>query len=164
VLFYFTVLTENNVNAIAAHPNEVVNVVAYRWGWRFTYADGSHRLQGVTIQTGGEPKALPQGYFSPLYPQMVLPLGETVEIDLTSTDVIHALYVPAMNFSRQAIPGVRNVFDFTPTTTGVFGGQCVQYCGLYHSQMLFSVRVLPAAAFRQWLIDTQATQAANGSA
>jgi len=160
-LFYFTVVTENKVNAISPHPNEVVNVVAYRWGWRFIYADGSHHLEGVTIATVGEPHALPQAATSSLYPQLVLPLGETTEIDLTSTDVIHAMYVPTMNFSRQAIPGYRNVFDFTPTTAGVFSGQCVQYCGLYHSEMLFSVRILPAAAFRQWLTNTQARQAAS---
>ena len=161
-LFYFTVVTENQVNAISPHPDQVVKVVAYRWGWRFTYADGAHRLEGVTIATNGEPHALPQANTSALYPQLVLPLGEITEIDLTSTDVIHAMYVPAMNFSRQAVPGYANVFDFTPTTTGVFSGQCVQYCGLYHAEMLFSVRVMPPAAFRQWLGDTQARQAAAG--
>jgi cytochrome c oxidase subunit 2 len=70
--------------------------------------------------------------------------------------------VPAFDFSRYAQPGVTNVFDFNTTTNGVFRGQCTQFCGLYHSEMLFSVRVESAADFGRWLGAQQAQQAASG--
>jgi cytochrome c oxidase subunit 2 len=89
----------------------------------------------------------------------MLPEGETVRIVLTSDDVVHGFYIPEFNFSRYALPGVTNEFDFTPTTDGIYTGQCSQYCGLYHSEMLFSVQVVSPAKFQQWLSTTQASQA-----
>jgi cytochrome c oxidase subunit II len=158
-LFYVTVLTENNVDAISNSPTEVVHVLAYRWGWQFTYDSGNGKSQGVLIKTAAEPKLLAQPFTSPEYPQLVLPEGETIRIVLKSEDVIHGFYIQEFNFSRYAQPGVTNTFDFTPTTTGVFAGQCTQYCGLYHSEMIFSVRVESSTQFQQWLTTTQASQA-----
>ena len=162
-IFYFTVLTENNVDAVSPHPSEIVHVLAYRWGWQFTYADGAGRSQGVLIRTSSAPSLLPKSDTSPEYPQLVLPKGETVRIVLNSADVVHGFYVRQFLFSRYAQPGVTNVFDITPTETGLFNGQCTQYCGLYHSEMLFSVRVVSPAAFEAWLSHEQASQATSAA-
>ena len=158
-IFYFTVVTENEVDAVSNTPNEIVQVLAYRWGWQFTYQAGNGRLQGVLIKTAAEPKLLAQPFTSSEYPRLVLPEGETVRIVLTSADTIHGFYIPEFNFSRYAQPGVTNKFDFTPTTDGIYSGQCSQYCGLYHSEMRFSVQVVSPAQFQQWLSTTQASQA-----
>ena len=158
-IFYVTVLTENNVDAVAKSPSEIVHVLAYRWGFQFTYSAGTGASQGVLIKTAAQPALLAQPATSAEYPQLVLPEGETVRIVLDAADVVHGFYVPQFNFDRYAQPGVTNVFDFTPTQTGVFSGQCTQYCGLYHSEMLFSVKVETPAAFQQWLSATQASQA-----
>lgn len=161
-LFWATVVVENNIDAVSSHPKEIVNVVAYRWGWRFTYEDGSGKSQNVLIQTSAEPKLLAQPATSSQYPQLVLPNDSTIRIVLSSEDVIHGFYVPEFNFSRYAQPGVVNTFDFTTTTAGVFRGQCTQYCGLYHSEMLFSVKVESPTSFDSWLSSQQAQQAGSG--
>jgi cytochrome c oxidase subunit 2 len=160
VIFYFTVITENEVDAVANRPNEVINVQAYRWGWRFTYENSAGKPQGVIIETSAEPKLLAQPATSKEYPQLVLPVNATIHINLSSLDVIHGFYVPAFNFSRYAQPGVTNEFDLTTTTTGIFPGQCTQYCGLYHAEMLFSVRVESQSSFDSWLSSEQASQGA----
>ena len=162
VIFGFTVVTENSIDATPT-PAEQVDVNAFRWGWEFSYASSTGKPQGVVIQSAAEPVALAQPPASSQYPQLVLPLGERTEIVLTSSDVAHSFYVPAFNFSRMALPGVTNRFEFTPTTTGVFDGQCNQFCGLYHSEMLFSVRVVSQAKFSHWLTSQQAAQAANSA-
>ncbi|MCU1494679.1 MAG: cytochrome c oxidase subunit [Acidimicrobiaceae bacterium] len=162
-IFYFTVVTENKIDAVSSNPAEIVNVQAHRWGWNFTYDSGKNLSQGVQIATTAEPTLLAQPATSKTYPQLVLPVGETVRIVLTSVDVVHGFYIPEFNFSRYAQPGVVNKFDFTPTTTGVFSGQCTQYCGLYHAEMLFSVRVVSKSAFSHWLSAQQASQAQSGS-
>jgi len=151
VIFYATVISENKVDAVASKPSEIINVTAYRWGWRFAYENSSGASQNVLIQTRAEPKLLAQSATSSEYPQLVLPDNATVRIVLESSDVVHGFYIPAFNFSRYAQPGVINEFDFTPTTTGVFRGQCAQYCGLYHSEMLFSVKVVSQSDFSTWL-------------
>lgn len=149
VIFVFTVITENEVDAVSSNPAVVVNVTGYQWGWQFAYENAN----GLTLHTQGAVTALPaaEGYTASVYPQLVLPEGKTARIVLRSDDVVHDFYVHAFDFDRFAQPGVTNVFDFTPNQTGVFSGQCSEYCGLYHSEMLFSVRVLPYPKFESWL-------------
>jgi cytochrome c oxidase subunit 2 len=134
-LFYVTITREWSVEAIAAKPYATVQVTGYRWSWRFFYPNA-----GVVIN--GTPQAPPE---------MALPLGETTQVDLISTDVNHAFWVPAFLFKRDAIPGFTNSFDFTPTRAGVYIGRCAEFCGLDHAMMTFTVRVLPPAAFQAWL-------------
>ena len=50
-----------------------------------------------------------------------------------------------------ALPGVTNFFDLNILNTGTYYGQCTQICGLYHTEMLFSVRAVTPAAFQTWL-------------
>ena len=133
-LFFVSVKVENKVTAVAHDPNLHVTVTAFQWGWRFTYPNG------VSIVSQGSN-----------YPQMVLPVNETTTVKLVSQDVVHGFYVPKFDFSRYALPGFTNYFDFTPTTVGTFIGRCAQLCGLYHSEMLFSVRVVSPAQFQTWL-------------
>lgn len=147
VLFAFTFVTENNVDSVAADPAVVVNVTAFQWGWKFQYPhDGGVVVEGVETEA----------------PQMVVPTGQTVRIFLRSADVVHGWYVPAFNFSRYALPGVTNQFDINVTHSGVFRGQCTQFCGLYHSLMFFSVRAVPPPQFASWVHQQeQASQASN---
>ena len=175
VIFAFTFVVENKIDDVLKPPQVIVNVTAYQWGWIFQYSKPGPNphincttapaQDCVTVETApnAAPSALAQPYTSPIYPQLVLPADETVRVFLRSHDVIHGFYVHAFYFSRYAQPGVVNSFEFYPTTTGVFPGQCNQYCGLYHSEMLFSVKIVPASQFQAWFsqqeqkLKTQAT-------
>ncbi|MDA8118348.1 MAG: cytochrome c oxidase subunit II [Actinomycetota bacterium] len=133
-IFFMSVGTENKVDAVSPNPSLNLTVTAFQWGWRFTYPNG------VSIVSQGQN-----------YPQMVLPEGETTKVKLVSKDVVHGFYVAAFDFSRYALPGVTNYFDLTPNKLGTFVGRCSQLCGLYHAEMLFSVRVVTPAQFTAWL-------------
>jgi cytochrome c oxidase subunit 2 len=148
VLFAFTVITENKVDAIQpinataasdGKPVVDITVTAFQWGWRFDYPDLNVGVAGETTNGPGN-----HG------PQMVVPVGETVQILLVSDDVIHGFYVRDFNFSRYALPGVDNRFDLNVLHAGTYDGQCTQICGLYHSEMLFSVRAVSPSAFSKW--------------
>lgn len=140
-LFAVTYAAEVHVQSVTSSPAEVVDVVAYRWSWRFLYP-----RDGIAID-GGPTVA----------PQMTIPLGQTTEIRLTSSDVVHGFWVPAFLFKRQAIPGRTNIFEFTPTKAGTFPGRCMEFCGLYHAHMTFQVRVLPPAQYAAWVRTKGAT-------
>jgi cytochrome c oxidase subunit 2 len=156
VLFFFTVITENKVDALqplnarvtsTGKPVVNIRVTAFQWGWRFDYP-------GLDVGVAGETTNGPNNHG----PQMVVPVGQTVQITLVSNDVIHGFYVRDFNFSRYALPGVVNLFDLDVLHAGYYPGQCTQICGLYHSEMLFSVKAVSPAAFSQWA----ATEAATG--
>ncbi|HMK63457.1 MAG TPA: cytochrome c oxidase subunit II [Acidimicrobiales bacterium] len=164
VLFAFTVVVENKVDAVPSDPNLTVDVYAFQWGWEFDYPN--HVV--VRAETTSDPDPVgPSGLGGPacspaawcLGPGLVLPSGQTTQIDLRSRDVIHGFFVPEFNFSRYAQPGVLNEFDFTVNHPGVFRAQCTQLCGLYHSLMFFHVVAMPPAKFQAWL----SSEASSGS-
>ena len=167
VLFGFTVVTENNVDALASHPATVVDVYAFQWGWEFDYPH--HVVVQAGTTTDPDPVG-PAGVSGPacqpaawcLGPGLVLPAGQTVQIELRSKDTVHGFYVPEFNFSRYAQPGVLNEFDITVNKPGVYRAQCSQLCGLYHSLMLFHVVAMAPAQFQAWL-SSQLSSGATGS-
>ena len=133
-LFAFTKHVESDVEAQTATPALTVSVNAYRWGWTFAYRNGPI-VDGTSIHP----------------PEMVLPIGRTVSIRLTSSDVVHAFWVPDMLFKRDAAPGRTSSFDLTPTKTGTFVGRCAEFCGLNHALMTFRIRVVTDAGYERWL-------------
>jgi cytochrome c oxidase subunit II len=140
-LFTLTLQVDGRVTDVAADPDVRVHVEAFAWGWRFSYPD-----EGVTVVS--DPSA--PGVAGP---ELVLPVGETTQIVLTSNDVIHAFWVPGFLFKRDAIPGVTQVFDLTPIAVGTYHGACAEFCGLNHAYMTFAVHVVPEDEFASWLAE-----------
>jgi cytochrome c oxidase subunit 2 len=89
-----------------------------------------------------------------------LPVGQRVEFELSSPDVIHAFWVPSIAGKVDMIPGRTTRLVALPTRTGSFRGACAEFCGESHALMAFSVVVMEPAAFEQWL----AHQAAGAKA
>jgi cytochrome c oxidase subunit 2 len=131
-------LTFRATNAIATPdtpPSVTVDVTAFTWQWSFHYQDSSVTVIGAADQP----------------PELMIPVGETVHLNLVSTDVDHSFYVPAFLFKRDAIPGHPTSFDFTVVAPGVYGGQCAEFCGLHHDTMRFTVRAVDRPTFDAWL-------------
>ncbi len=158
VLFGFTVVTENKVDAVSPDPALTVDVTAFQWGWKFDYVAQHRYVMGIRTEdpdpVGLDGQTCPASAHTPndcLGPGLVLPVGKTVEISLVSNDVIHSFLVPEFDFSRMALPGVDNRFDFNVTKAGIYRAQCNNICGLYHAQMFFHVVALPPAQFEAWV-------------
>jgi len=151
VLFYYTAKDENTIDAMSAKNPLRVDVTGFQWSWQFSYPK-----YGVTTN----------GYMwgeGPL-PVLEIPVGEPVQFNLTSPDVVHAFWVPEFLFKRDVIPGHPNHFQITATQTGSFTGHCSELCGLYHSRMLFTLNIVPRAQFDTWIAKQRAIQTtASGS-
>lgn len=147
VLFYFTAIDETYVNKLSKKPDLVVNIVGFQWSWQFNYADQDLSITGRP----GVP------------PQMVIPTDRTIQFVLTSPDVIHDPWVPEFLFKRDDIPGRKNKFEVTVTKEGVYTGRCAEYCGVYHSRMLFSVKVVSPQAFDQFIRSAKSAAATGNS-
>jgi cytochrome c oxidase subunit 2 len=74
-----------------------------------------------------------------------------VYLALTSTDVIHSFWVPALAGKMDMVPGRMTGLALRPSRPGVYRGQCAEYCGLQHARMALHVVVEPPAAFNAWL-------------
>ena len=135
VLFAFTLRAQDKVLDQSGQPDVKVTVTAFQWSWRFSY-------EGAGAEVVGSPEHVPE---------LVVPVGQRVRVKLVSADVVHSFYVPQTLFKRQAIPGVTNEFDLTFDKTGLFHGQCTQFCGLQHTDMVFRVRVVSQGEYQSWL-------------
>ena len=116
-----------------------VEAVAHQWWWEFIYPDGT-RIQ----QT-------PPNYDDLEPPALVVPTDQTVVVKVRSTDVVHSFYAVNTLYKVQAIPGTVNQLHFKIEDEGVYYGQCYQFCGLRHSDMLFVLDARTQADYESWL-------------
>jgi cytochrome c oxidase subunit 2 len=134
LLVFRTFSTEAKEDDDSAQPVRI-DVTAFQWGWRFTYPG-----RGVSvIGTSNAP------------PTFAVPGDRPVHFALTSSDVIHAFWIPGERFKRSAIPGRTNEFDLTFDSPGHEEGLCSEFCGLRHSGMRFDVWVLSEESYERWL-------------
>jgi cytochrome c oxidase subunit II len=142
VLFYYTAITQTDVNKTTANPDVVVNIEAFRWNWKFSYP-ATKGSDGRPVSTVGS---------SELVPVLVVPTHETIRFVEHSPDVIHSFWVPELLFKRDVFPGnVVNQFEVTITSEGSYVGRCAELCGAYHSMMSFELRAVSPQKFTQFL-------------
>jgi cytochrome c oxidase subunit 2 len=130
-----------------------VQVIGKQWSWDFNYTDNMVYETGIQSQFDGE-----LGSEAAL-PTLYLPVNTSVEIELTSRDVVHSFWVIDFLYKKDTFPGKSNFMYVTPQREGTYKGKCAELCGEYHSMMLFNVKVVSRAEF-----DTQmAALAAKGN-
>ncbi|HUR84569.1 MAG TPA: cytochrome c oxidase subunit II [Solirubrobacteraceae bacterium] len=113
-----------------------IGIVASRWNWRVSYPGG-------VVQTG-------DGRTRPA--TLVVPSGQPVRFELTSRDVVHALWVPELRAKYDAMPGYTNVFDLRFTAGADYDTvRCSEFCGDLHDRMLLRIDAREPAAFDAWL-------------
>jgi cytochrome c oxidase subunit 2 len=151
VLFYFTVVVQNKVLQTSAEDvagaDHTVLVLGQKWSWNFTYVRDPALDGRTSVFDTGTPAQLPE---------LWLPIDKSAAFLLRSADVVHSFWIPSFLFKMDVIPGRHNQFVMTPTKIGTFSGHCAELCGIYHSRMLFTVRVVTA---EQYAAHLQALQA-----
>ncbi len=104
----------------------LVYVTAKQWMWSFDYANGNRTNETLYV-----------------------PTGRTVELAMTSRDVIHSFYVPAFRIKKDVIPGRTTSVWFSAVRPGVYPIFCAEYCGLDHSGMRGRVVVLTPSDYAE---------------
>jgi cytochrome c oxidase subunit 2 len=89
-------------------------------------------------------------------PTLYLPVGKSIQIDLTARDVIHSFWVVEFLYKKDMFPGRINHMYFTPLKEGEYVGKCAELCGEYHSMMLFNVKVVSEAEYEAHMAELAA--------
>lgn len=105
-----------------------VNVVGHQYWWAFSYP-------GTNIVTANE---------------LHIPVGQKVELVLTSADVIHAFWIPRLGGKTALVPGRTNIMWIEADQPGTYKGQCAEFCGTGHADMRLLVVAESPAKFAQW--------------
>jgi len=144
-----------------------VTGVQFQWYFRYSGADGAFGktdAQKFARAAEGNPLGIdpgdPAGRDDILSTSMVVPVGHTVQLHLRAQDVIHSLFIPAMRFKQDTVPGMDIHSQFTATQIGNYEIACAELCGLGHYRMRAMVRVVSEDEFEKWM-KAQETAAAG---
>ena len=145
VLFYFTAVKQTEIVEKTTDYKHEILVNGFQWSWQFSYPEAGPKA--VVTGTPANP------------PTLYVPLGEKVRYTITSNDVIHAIWIPAFMIQMQNLPGVTNHLQLTAKKLGTYPGRCNLFCGRNHAQMLFKVKVVTLAEYKNYLETLKASTA-----
>jgi cytochrome c oxidase subunit 2 len=110
-----------------------IGVTAKMWWWEVRYHDPASGREVVSAN------------------EIRIPAGRPVYLGLTSTDVIHSLWIPALNGKMDTVPGRVTGLTLQADKPGIYRGQCAEYCGEQHARMALHVVAMAPADFERWL-------------
>lgn len=105
-----------------------IDVVAKQWMWKVQHSNGRREVNELHV-----------------------PIGQPVELIMTSQDVLHDFYVPAFRVKQDVVPGRFTKLWFEATRAGEYHLFCAEYCGTGHSQMHGTVYVMEPDKYAEWL-------------
>ncbi|RAO76181.1 cytochrome c oxidase subunit II [Dyella jiangningensis] len=106
----------------------VIYIVAKQWMWKAQHPNGQREINALHV-----------------------PIGQPIQLVMTSEDVIHSFYVPAFRVKQDVLPGRYTQLWFTATRLGSFPLFCAEFCGTDHAVMRGDIDVMQPAAYAQWL-------------
>ena len=151
LLSHFELNSEDRTDIVVAVDGErtpwdpEILVVGQQWWWEFRYYfDG---LDGLDLS---DARHLPPADIVAAN-QLVIPTGSEIGLKITSRDVIHSYWIPALNGKRDAVPGRVAPWKIEAEKPGVYFGQCTEFCGLSHSRMRMQTVAMDPADFQLWV-------------
>jgi cytochrome c oxidase subunit 2 len=110
-----------------------IRVTGRQWWWQVEYEHDDPRRSATTAN------------------EIHVPVGRTVHLELTSSDVIHSFWVPSIHGKKDLIPGRLNRTWIRIDEPGEYRGQCAEFCGLEHARMAITVYADPPEVVAAWL-------------
>ncbi len=103
-------------------------VVGRQWTWKFQHPQGKREINELHV-----------------------PVGQPVQLNMTSEDVLHPFSIPAFRLRQDAVPGRYTKSWFEATKVGRYPILCTGYVGAEHSRMDGYVYAMPPADYERWL-------------
>ena len=130
-----------------------IKVTGNQWFWSYEYIDNEFGFDSFMLQRD---QLEEYGYSQEQYllatdTAVVVPVGKTIVMQVTGSDVIHAWTIPAFGVTQDAVPGRLAELWFNADREGVYFGQCSELCGKDHAYMPITVKVVSQEAYDAWL-------------
>lgn len=137
-----------------------IKITGYQWRWHYEYLeDDVSFFSSLSTPYNQLHNQAPKGehYLLEVDHPLVLPIHKKIRFLITSNDVNHSWWVPALAVKRDAIPGYINEGWTVINKPGIYRGQCAELCGMNHAYMPIVVVAVPDNTYRAW-ITQQKTQ------
>lgn len=106
-----------------------IEIIGHQWWFEYHYPDADVTTANV----------------------MVIPAGQEVCAHMTSDDVLHNFWIPALNGKRYLVPGQTTELRLQADAPGEYWGHCAEFCGLSHSLMRARVVAMEQGEYESWL-------------
>ena len=145
-----------------------IKVVGYQWKWFYEYPEEGIKFfssldaasnEARQIGSGIDPKTVPNYLLNVDHP-LVVPINKKIRFQITAADVLHAWWVPAFGWKKDAIPGFVNAAWVKIEKPGIYRGQCAELCGRDHGYMPIVVKAVTEDEYRAWVAQWKQEHAA----
>jgi cytochrome c oxidase subunit 2 len=137
-----------------------IKVTGHQWYWSYEYPDQNGISFDANMLPEDEAKTAGKPYLLGTDNAVYVPVGKTVRLQLTASDVIHGYLVPAFGIQMDASPGRLGEMWFKADKVGTYYGQCTQICGLKHAYMPIEIKVVSQPDFDAWVASQQSASSA----
>lgn len=142
-----------------ADPDVVIKVTGHQWYWSYEYPDNGIAFDSLILP---EEELADYGYQPDEYllatdSAVVVPVGQTVLLQVTGGDVIHSWSVPAFAVKQDAVPGRIAQAWFAVEQEGTYFGQCYELCGINHAYMPIVVKAVSPEVYAAWVAEQGGT-------
>jgi len=131
IIFIFSFQTLTSAKTIP-ESEMTIDITGKQFFWIF-----ENKTEGITINSTKEP--------------MAVPVGKVIKLNITSDNVIHSFFMPEFGFKLDAVPGHVNTTWIKVERSGTYRGQCAEFCGLGHANMLMTFVALEPAEYQKWV-------------
>lgn len=141
-----------------------IMITGYQWRWQYKYlGEDVSFLSNLTTPRDQIDNQVDKGenYLLEVDEPMVVPVGKKIRFLITSADVIHSWWVPALAVKKDAIPGFVNEAWTRIEEPGIYRGQCTELCGRDHGFMPIVVDARSQEDYDTWLAGKQEAAAAE---
>jgi len=129
-----------------------VKVTGRQWYWSYDYPKDQGGGFGFDSLMKAENELKPGDIrLLSVDNEAVVPVGKTVRVQVTSSDVIHSFTIPSFGVRIDAVPGRLNESWFKAEKEGLYYGQCSKICGKDHAFMPIAFRVVSEQKYAEWL-------------
>lgn len=142
-----------------ADPDVVIKAVGHQWYWSYEYPENGVSFDSIML---AKDELAEYGYSEDEYllatdTSVVVPVGQTVLLQVTANDVIHSWTIPAFAVKQDAVPGRIAQAWFNVEQEGVYFGQCSELCGINHAYMPIVVKAVSPEVYAQWVAEQGGT-------
>lgn len=142
-----------------ANPDVVIKAIGNQWYWSYEYPENGISFDSIML---AKEELADYGYSEDEFllatdTAVVVPVGQTVLLQVTANDVIHSWTIPAFAVKQDAVPGRIAQAWFNVEQEGVYFGQCSELCGINHAYMPIVVKAVSPEVYAQWVAEQGGT-------
>lgn len=142
-----------------ADPDVVIKAIGNQWYWSYEYPENGISFDSIMLT---REELADYGYAEDEYllatdTAVVVPVGQTVLLQVTANDVIHSWTIPAFAVKQDAVPGRIAQAWFNVEQEGIYFGQCSELCGINHAYMPIVVKAVSPEVYAAWVAEQGGT-------